>query len=146
MRVVLDTNVIVSSTIVPNGKAARIMKHLEGGRFTLLISEAILAECWRVLGKPHVTKRHKRTEAGIDEVLAAVRGLATVVTPEVTLDVVPRDASDNRIIECAQEGEADYIVTGDADLQELGSYVGIQILTPTAFLLLLEREEPKDGA
>ncbi|HET9493650.1 MAG TPA: putative toxin-antitoxin system toxin component, PIN family [Chloroflexia bacterium] len=142
----LDTNVIVSSTIVPNGKAARIMKHLEGGRFTLLTSEAILAECWRVLGKPHLTKRHKRNEAGIEEVVVAVRGLATVVTPEVTLDVVPRDASDNRILECAQAGEADYIVTGDHDLQDLGSFAGIQILTPTAFLLLLEQEEPRNGA
>jgi putative PIN family toxin of toxin-antitoxin system len=140
MIVVLDTNVIVSSTIVLNGKAARIMKYLEDGRFTLLTSEAIIVECRRVLGRPHITKRHRRDEAGIEEVIAAVRRLATIVTPEITLDVVPRDATDNRIIECAQAGDADYIVSGDSHLQELRSYAGIQILTPAAFLLLLEQQ------
>jgi putative PIN family toxin of toxin-antitoxin system len=146
MRVVLDTNILVSRFLVPSGNPARIMGRWEAGAFELLVSEAILAECRRVLGYQRIRKKHNYTDDEADKYIAGLGRLATVVSPGEAPDAVEADPDDNRIIECAQTGEADYIVTGDNHLRNLGSYAGIQILTPTAFLLLLEREAPKNGA
>jgi putative PIN family toxin of toxin-antitoxin system len=144
MRVVLDTNVIVSGTIVPAGNAARILKFLEEGAFELLISEDILAECSEVLRYPRIRKRHGRPDEQIDDLVGSIREVAPVVAPTLTLEVVTADPDDNRILECAQEGEADYIISGDAHLITLGEYLGIQILSPAAFLLVLGQGEKQE--
>lgn len=140
MKTVLDTNVIVSSTVVPAGNAAEILKRLEEGLFELLISEEILAECRRALGYPRVCKRHRYTDEQIEQVLASIRQIATVVTPTVVLNVVAADPDDNRIFECAVAGGADYIVSGDAHLLDLQEFEGIPILPPAAFLLVVHSE------
>lgn len=141
MRVVLDTNVIVSSTIVPNGKSAIILKHLEERAFELLISDQLLAECRRVLGYPRVRKRHRYTDEQIEGVLKSIRRLSTIVTPGFTLEAVAADRDDNRVIECAVAGGADYIVSGDMHLLSLQEYRGIQILPPADFLLVLSQSD-----
>ena len=146
MRVVLDTNILVSRFLVPSGNPARIMGHWEAGAFELLVSEAIVAECRRVLGYPRIQKKYKYSDDEADKYIAGLGRLATVVIPSEELDAVAADRDDNRIIECAVEGDADYIVSGDSHLKDLRDYRGIRILTPTAFLLMLEREEPKNGA
>ena len=146
MRVVLDTNILISRLLVPGGNPGRIIRRWEAGAFELLVSEAILAECRRVLGYPRIQKKYKYNNDEADTYVAGLRRLATVIRPDEALDVVVADPDDNRIIECAQAGDADYIVSGDSHLRELGTYAGIQILNPTAFLLLLEQETPKNGA
>jgi uncharacterized protein len=145
MRVVLDTNILVSRFLVPGGNPGRIIRHWEAGAFELLVSEAILAECRRVLGYPRIQKKYKYSNDEADTYVAGLRRLATVIRPDEVLTAVAADPDDNRIIECAAAGDANYIVSGDSHLRDLGSYAGIQILTPTAFLLLLEREEPRNG-
>lgn len=67
-----------------------------------------------------------RTQQFADVVLE----LAQLVEPTITLDVVPDDAADNRIIECAVAGEAGLIVTFDKDLLRLKSYETIGIISP----------------
>jgi len=62
----------------------------------------------------------------------------TLVEPTHRIDA-SRDPDDNRVLEAAIAGEADYIVTGDRDLLELGSYEGIRIVTPAEFVALLPR-------
>jgi putative PIN family toxin of toxin-antitoxin system len=59
------------------------------------------------------------------------------VEPAKRLDVVKADESDNRYIECAVASGAQYIVTGDDHLLELKNYLGIEIITPAAFIILL---------
>jgi len=59
---------------------------------------------------------------------------AYVVHPEVVLDAVPDDPDDNRVLECAVKGEAEFIVSGDKHLLRLGSYEGIVIVTVRQFL------------
>lgn len=146
MRVVLDTNILVSRFLVPGGNPGRIIGHWQAGAFELLVSEAILAECRRVLGYPRIQKKYKYSNDEADTYVSGLGRLATVIRPDEVLTAVVADPDDNRIIECATAGDAHYIVSGDSHLRDLGSYAGIQILTPTAFLLLLEQEEPKNGA
>jgi predicted nucleic acid-binding protein len=64
------------------------------------------------------------------------------VPGELGLDVLEKDPSDNRFLECAFEGEADYLVTGDQDLLNVGQFQKITILTPREFLRVL-REQKK---
>lgn len=61
-----------------------------------------------------------------------------MVLPTERLSVVERDESDNRFIECAVEGEADLIVSGDRHLLSVGEYQGIRVVTPAAFVGYLD--------
>ena len=61
------------------------------------------------------------------------------MTPDIAL-AVSRDPDDDRVLEAAQAGHADFIVSGDRDLLDLREFVGIPILTPTGFLTLLAVE------
>jgi hypothetical protein len=62
---------------------------------------------------------------------------AVVVTPTITLNAITSDPDDNRVLECAVEGKADLIVSGDQDLHRLETYEGIPIVTPLDFLRTL---------
>ena len=72
------------------------------------------------------------------EFAALISRQAVLVKPEEKLDVIVSDESDNRYVECAVAGNAQYIVTGDEHLLALGEYEGIAILTPAAFVALHE--------
>lgn len=73
--------------------------------------------------------------------MAAFSKIATLVKPEISLDVIADDPDDNRIIEWAVAGGAHYMVSGDAHLLATKEYRGIQILSPAAFLLVLSQGE-----
>ena len=68
------------------------------------------------------------------ETLADYLGFLQVVSIPKLLDVVPRDPDDNMVLECAIEGNAQYIVTGDKDLLVLKTFRGIQIVSASDFL------------
>ena len=139
MRVVLDTNVLVSAFLAPTGPPAQIFQQWEDGAFDLIVSEALLAEYQRVLGYPHLASHHGLTPREINEAVEAIREFALVVEPREALNVITADPSDNRVLECALVGEAEYIVSGDArHLLPLQEFRGVVILSPTAFLTVLE--------
>ena len=97
----------------------------------MLISRAIMDEMERTLARV-LGDRHEWRE-----LLAIGEREATWVTPSERLSVVAEDPSDNRFLECAVEGRADYLVSGDAHLLNLGEFRGVKILTPRAFLDIL---------
>jgi putative PIN family toxin of toxin-antitoxin system len=73
-----------------------------------------------------------------DLIRARLQCNALVVNPGVLLDVVGDDPDDNRVLECALTGEADYVVSGDRHLLKLGSVEGIPILTTRQFIDIVE--------
>jgi putative PIN family toxin of toxin-antitoxin system len=73
-------------------------------------------------------------------VLDRVAGIAEVVHPAETLHVIREDPDDDRVLECAVSGKADYIVTGDRHLLRLAEYRGIRIVRVREFLDSIERE------
>jgi putative PIN family toxin of toxin-antitoxin system len=139
MRVVLDTNVLVSSTLGPMGRPAAIMKALQEGRYELILSQSILDEYREAMVEPDIRRRRGYTDAQIEAAMQAFRELGTLVEPDMSVRVAP-DPDDDHIIGCAIAGEADYIVTGDKKLQTVGQYRGIEILSPLEFLLMLEQQ------
>ena len=140
MKVVLDTNVIVSSFLSPTGTPAKIIDAWQKQKFDLLISENILKEYQKALNYKHIQTISKMAINDVEEIISDFRQFSQLVTPKEPINVIKRDPSDNKFLECAQEGNAHYIISGDIHLLEIENFEGIQILTPKAFLTLLQEE------
>ena len=136
IRVVVDTNVYVSGLIKRNGPPGRVLAAQRGGQFDLVTSPALLAELEMVLRRPHILKLIHASVAEVLDFVDQLRVASIVVTPDIAV-TVSRDPDDDRVLEAAQAGHADFIVSGDRDLLDLREFVGIPILTPTGFLILL---------
>ena len=138
MKVVFDANVIISAFISSRGAPRQIVDQWRAEVFELLTSEAILQEVGRVLHYPKIAALHRLTETELREFLTLLREESTLVTTTETLAVSP-DESDNRYLECAVAGGADYLVTGDKrHLLPLSEYRGVRIVSPTTFLVALQ--------
>ncbi|MGH9660403.1 MAG: putative toxin-antitoxin system toxin component, PIN family [Bryobacteraceae bacterium] len=135
---VLDANVLVSAMISSRGAPAQLVDHWRTFRFTLCVSAPILREIARVLRYPRIVRKLTWSPDQIQEFLDLVREFAYWTPGSVELNVVPDDPSDNRYLECAVEGGAHYIVSGDRHLLDLARYRNIRILTPRDFLAILE--------
>ncbi len=129
-RWVVDTNVLVSRLLMPGGTAARALDHaLACG--VLLVSEAMLAELVEVLSRrkfdPYVSRRDREV------FIRKLGGVARVVDIRWQ-DAACRDAKDDKFLHVAVNGEAEAIITGDADLLALHPFHGVDIVTPAEFL------------
>ena len=138
IRAVLDANVVVSAILNAQGTPGRVFDAWRKERFQLLISPAIIEEIERVLHYPKIAKRHQWSHAQVQRFLALLADIAILTPGDLTLEVIEQDPADNRYLECAVEGNAGYIVSGDHDLLELDTYQGIQIVTPREFLDVLD--------
>ncbi len=134
MRVVLDTNVVVSSFIAPAGTPAKVVELMRENELELLVSEAILAEYESVLMYPQIQIRHSLSSIEVADIIAQFRAQAIVVEPGQELEVVKDDPDNDKFLECAVAGGAEFIVSGDKHLLALKEYAGIHILSPAAFL------------
>ncbi len=141
IRAVLDANVVVSGVLSQNGVPGRILKAWKAERFHLVRSAAILDELRRVLSYPKIRRRHGWSQAEILEFVEDIASLAILVPGQHRLKVVAEDPTDDRYLECALEGDAAYIVSGDHDLVGLGQYEGVEILAPRRFLDLLRQAD-----
>lgn len=131
-KVVVDTNVFVSAAFL-KGRSAVLMERWKEDKFVLLFSPDIFDEYFEIIACP----KFKQEEGVIRELadLLTEKGLA--VEPQVVLDVVKEDPDDNKFLECAVAGEADFIVSGDRHLLRLQEYHGIKILRISQFIAYL---------
>ena len=133
MRVVLDTNVIVSGLNFP-GNERLVLELALRGRFQLYLSPFILEEAAGVLGRKFDWAEERSSEA-----LIALANVATVIEPAQLPVVIVGDHPDNRVLECGAAAEAEYLVTGDRrHLMPLEEYQGATILNAPRFLSALE--------
>lgn len=134
MRIVADTNILVSGLLWP-GPPASFVDAAWQRAFHLLTSEELLAELELVLARPHLETRLRARGRTPAEVVAKVRVLATVVPPTaLPPPAALRDLKDLPVLACAVGGQAQAIVTGDKDLLTLNEYQGIVIIPPRLFL------------
>jgi putative PIN family toxin of toxin-antitoxin system len=141
MRVVLDTNVLVSSILRVDTPPASIRNAWLNAAFELIISNTLLKELQSVLDRPKIRKNVRWSAGESERLLAAIEQNAMFVTPSQKISIVAADPSDNRVLEAALTGHADYIVTGDQHLLELGNFEGIEIVTPARFVAVLVEQE-----
>src|SRR4051794_28540418 len=108
IKVVLDTNVLLSALIVKAGKPAQILAHHD--RFEFLTSEGMLAELEKVLAYPTIRRKYPVSDGEVREYLARLRATFTVVTVNTRLKIVKQDPDDDIVIACAVDGRASYVV------------------------------------
>jgi len=106
----------------------------------LVVSEPLLAEYRKALRYERVASRHGMAPSEIEKVIEGFRMFALLVTPQETVSAIQEDPEDNKVLECALAGAAEYIVSGDSHLLTLQVFRDIQILLPSAFLAVLEEE------
>ena len=129
IRVVLDTNILISA-ILFGGKPRQILEKAIRGEIRLCISEPILEELKGVLRR----SKFDYSPETIQVILTELMGISDFVNPSKTIRVVSEDSEDNRILECAVEAEANYIVTGDFHLLKLSRYRNIGVVNAVVFL------------
>jgi uncharacterized protein len=132
MRVVLDISVFVS--MVLGGYVGKINDIWKAGRFTLILSDAILSEYLDVLSRP---KLHLTNET-VSVVMARLHRQAEFVTPTEPVHAIVSDSADNKFLEAALQGKANYVVSGDNHLLELKTFRRIPILTAREFIEQME--------
>ena len=142
MKIVLDTNVVVSAAVSPKGPPAEIVRAWRAHSFTWVTSPLLLDELERTLFSPRIRRYLAWGEDEIAEFLATVRQAAEVTSPTRQIDVIRDDPADNRVLEAAVSAQADYIVSGDHDLLNLKTYEGVQIVTPARFVAILATTSP----
>src|SRR6516162_5861061 len=129
MRVVLDTNVLVSAALKQQsmpGMAALLIEH-HGGLLKSLATEQQLFE---VVARPRLASLiDPETQAWLKKLMAAAE--AVTITERI---VACRDPTDDKFLELAVNGRADLIVSGDGDLLALNPFHGIPIVTPAVFV------------
>ncbi len=138
MRVVLNVNVIVSALIRPQGPPGTVVSAVATGAIELVTSDEIMDELRRATRYPHVRRLLALSEEELDLFISALEILATSVAPQAAVRAVDADPEDDKYVSAAVEGQAEYIVSGDRHLLDLGQYEGVQILNPRSFLSRLD--------
>jgi putative PIN family toxin of toxin-antitoxin system len=135
MRVVVDTNILVSFAIRPNTNFEKIFDHIAAQGVTL-VSEDTLAELVDVLNREKF-RRYIPSSRVIDYVewYIAISEIAVVTEPVVAC----RDPKDDKFLALALAGKADCIIAGDSHLLEMVSFSGVAIHSPADFLRLFIR-------
>ncbi len=128
MRVVFDTNILVSALVFPGGQGEAALRRIIEEIDQLVLSRPILDELLDVLGR-----KFARDAEELAHVAVFLSELSVMVVPKRRLRVV-KDEPDNRIIECAVAGHAKAIVTGDKALLALKHYEGTRILALREYL------------
>ncbi len=138
IRAVLDANVIISALIQPKGASGQILIGLlDRNSFELIVSPAILAEVRCALSYPKVRKYIKSSDEDLELWVASIELIAQPVDGKIRIRAVAEDPDDDKYIEAAVEGLAQFVVTGDKHILALKFYENIRIVTPRVFLHLL---------
>jgi putative PIN family toxin of toxin-antitoxin system len=140
LRVVLDTQLLLRGAVArTESLSARIYDAWREGRFTLLLSEPILAEIEAVLSRPEVLEKLRLSPIEARALVGLLRRRAVFITPTTPIRR-SRDPADDKFLECAVAGGAHYLVSADADLLSLGEIRAVPILDAPAFWRKLTEE------
>jgi putative PIN family toxin of toxin-antitoxin system len=141
MRLILDTNILLSALLSPLGSPAKLLDAWERKWFTLVACDALIAEVRDVAGRPFFRVKLRASAA---ELLAAgLRDFSFFcsdlpVTPEFALD--PKD---RYLLALAEASQSDFLVTGDKDLLSLKHHKSTRIITPAAMIEILKTQDNK---
>jgi putative PIN family toxin of toxin-antitoxin system len=135
LRVVLDTNVLVSA-IISSGKPRELFRKGISKEFCIVTSDLLLRELAAVLRRP----KFKTDEDEIRRIILALMQSAEVVEVVSKFKLVEEDPKDDMVVETAYDGKANLIVSGDSHLLALNSFRGIKIVGVKQMLTSLEEK------
>jgi len=130
VRVVIDTNVFVSGLLKSDNPPSNVVDLFIEDKINLIISEEVFSEYIKVLLRPEL----KVKKDNIIRLISIFILKAEIIKVKTKLDIIERDPSDNKFLECALDGKVDYIITGDKHLLELKKYKKIKIVDPKTFI------------
>jgi uncharacterized protein len=142
MRVVLDANVFASGVLGyrrPDSTPGEIVRRWRTRDFVLISSDHLIGEVERTLADPYFGLRIPASES--TESIDALKQDAQLIAITVTISSVASHPEDDLVLAAAVSATADYLVTGDKQLQRLGAYQGVTIVSPRQFLTLLDAQE-----
>ena len=134
LKVVLDTNIFVSSIFWKKGNPHKVVESALGKKIHVFTSLEILQELEKVLRRDF-----EEPEEMIQRQISLILEYSTVIKPSVKINIVADDPEDNKIIECAISCGADYVVTGDKHLLDLDEYRRIKIVTARKFTEIIRK-------
>lgn len=138
MRLILDTNILLSALLSPLGAPAKLLDAWERKVFTLGACEALIAELRDVAGQPFFRARLRASAA---ELLAAgVRDFSLFCRDLPSGPIAP-DPRDSYLLALSEAGQAEFLVTGDTELLSLKHHKSTRIITPAAMIELLKEAE-----
>jgi uncharacterized protein len=137
MRVVLDTNIVVSA-LLWGGVPFRLLQAAVAGDILLFTSAALLDELRDVLGREHLASRLAQHRSSVDKAIRRYGELAIAVSPQSVPRIVPDDPDDDHVIACAVAARAHLIVSGDRHLLDLEGFDGVAIVTAGQAIALIE--------
>jgi putative PIN family toxin of toxin-antitoxin system len=140
VRIVLDTNILVSACWKPGGLEAQVVNLASTGKAVACVSAEILAEYRDVLSRPKLASVSERAL----ELLADLERTALIVEPAVRL-TVSQDSDDNRFLECAAAARAEFLITGNLRHYP-AAYGATRIVNSRTFWDFLSRERPDNPA
>ena len=140
LHVVLDSVVAVSAFLT-EGLTADLVSQCQGN-INLYKAPEILQEIHQVLlEKPHIRNRYTYSSEKVETFIDYLKDISIIVAQLPEIRVIERDPKDDMIIACAVAASADYIISRDRDLLDLGNYQHIQIVTPEHFMQILRSRE-----
>ena len=141
LKIVLDTNIFISSLLSRSGRPATIIDAWRAGGYLYLLvtSPSIISEIQRVLDAPRISKKYGLGRDQIEKLIFLLKRDALVV-PGISdaAGTIPEDPADEMFLSTALDAGADFIVSGDRHLLDLREYKGIPILTVHQFSVRLE--------
>ena len=134
LRAVIDTNVIVSAALTPDGHPDLVVRLALASGFQLVASNQILLEYTEVLTRP----AFRLPLNAVRELISALRARALVVAPDEIAKGICSDPDDTFVLGTAVAGKADYIITGNVK-HFPSSHKGVAVITPRAFLVRVQQ-------
>ncbi len=136
-RIVPDTNILVSALILNRGNPREIFNKFINEEIIFVLSQELLAELEEVIYRPKFDKIKKEEKV---EFAALIKELSDIVNPKEKLTIILEDKDDNKVLEAAIEGRANYIVSGDEHLLKLKEFRGIKIVNAQEFLKTIKND------
>lgn len=133
-KIVLDANQFVSAILKPDSNPGQILEMVRRREVDLLLTHPIIAEISRVLSYPKLVRIHGMDHNTQNRFLRGLIIAGRIVNPEISVNIVTDDPTDNKYIECAVAGNADALITGDKHLLVLQAYENVPIITPAQWL------------
>ena len=143
-KVVLDTNILISGFISPRSHPAKIIDFWQEEKFILIVSRMILEEVKKVFCYPKISKTYRLDEEKINEYLNGLLTFSEICEPTKRLAVIKTDPADDKFIETAIVGEANFIVTGDHLLLVMREYERIRIITAKEFCEIMKNQRKNE--
>jgi len=139
IRVVLDTNVLVSALIKPDSTPELVISLIFEKQAILCVSDAIFTEYEEVLSREKFWSLDLKK---VKRFLSRLNGQALWVVPKTPLDIIGTDPTDNRFLECAQEAKADFLITGNTRHFPFKKFQKTRIVSPAEFLTIIAKRLP----